>query len=1051
MSWPISPTNGQQVEINGILYEYDSANTVWNRIGFVPTGITIASLQTPNLVVTASADLGDVGNVHIYGGTSGYVLQTDGTGNLTWQPQAASSAAGNVTEVQFNTAGVFAASADFTFNTGTNTLSASYFAGTLTTAAQPNITSVGTLTSLSVAGTTTAGTLSSAGNVNAANASLGNIATANFFTGTLTTAAQPNVTSLGILTALSVSGNVTAANVAGGNLVSANFVAGTLTTASQPNITSVGTLTSLTVTGNVISGNVYANSGTIGASLLNGTLTTAAQPNITSVGTLTALDILGNINGNILPNSNNAFDIGSSTQRYNRGFFSANGIRIGAANFALASSNLSANVSLLTTNQFISTVAQGTAPLNVLSNTLVANLNSDFLQGYAPSSSDVANTIVLRDSSNNFSANTITANLTGNATTAGTVVTGAQPNITSVGTLTSLSVAANINSGNANLGNAATANFFIGSGNNLSNIQGGNVSGQVGFAGVANSVAGANVSGTVANANYAAFAGNVTIAAQPNITSLGTLTVLSVTGNVNSGNANLGNTATANTFVGNLTGNVTGNINLPGSNTFVLFNNNGVLGATAGLTFDSFVNALSVTANFSAGNANLGNLVTANFFEGSGANLTNINGSNVSIVPNATYATSAGSVTNATQANNANFAGNVTIAAQPNITSLGTLTNLSVGSGTLTATAPISITQTWNNGSAAFTGIRENITDTSSAAGSLLIDLQVGGSSRFNVTKAGNLTSNNISTGLIAGTLTTASQPNITSVGTLGSLSVSGTINAGSVTGSVTGNLNGNLGVTTAGNANITNLFVSVSANINANLRAANANLGNLATANFFSGNGSLLTGVQVPANTQIINGTSNVRIATANGNITLSSNGITTLTISDTSANITSALSVGGNITGANLSTGNVTASGNLSVTGTSNLAISNFSNLVTFQQTTDILNQKTGATGTVTHDFNTGTIFFHSLVANNFTVNITNVPTTANRTIVVPLIIEQGPSAYIANQLQINSVFASINWLGNVIPTGTANAIDVIGFTLVRTTSSWTVLGQLTSYGPA
>ena len=50
---------------------------------------------------------------------------------------------------------------------------------------------------------------------------------------------------------------------------------------------------------------------------------------------------------------------------------------------------------------------------------------------------------------------------------------------------------------------------------------------------VANSVAGANVTGTVYNANYAAYAGNITIASQPNITTIGTLLNLTSTGNVN--------------------------------------------------------------------------------------------------------------------------------------------------------------------------------------------------------------------------------------------------------------------------------------------------------------------------------------------------------------------------------------------------------------------------------------------------------------------------------------------------------------------------------------
>jgi hypothetical protein len=81
MSWPVSPTNGQQVEINGILYEYNSTDGVWNRIGFVPTGITLPFLQTPNLTVTNLADLGNIGNVRITGGSANYIIQTDGAGN----------------------------------------------------------------------------------------------------------------------------------------------------------------------------------------------------------------------------------------------------------------------------------------------------------------------------------------------------------------------------------------------------------------------------------------------------------------------------------------------------------------------------------------------------------------------------------------------------------------------------------------------------------------------------------------------------------------------------------------------------------------------------------------------------------------------------------------------------------------------------------------------------------------------------------------------------------------------------------------------------------
>ncbi|MFY8190307.1 MAG: hypothetical protein ACOVK9_05020, partial [Bacteroidia bacterium] len=46
------------------------------------------------------------------------------------------------------------------------------------------------------------------------------------------------------------------------------------------------------------------------------------------------------------------------------------------------------------------------------------------------------------------------------------------------------------------------------------------------------------------------------------------------------------------------------------------------------------------------------------------------------------------------------------------------------------------------------------------------------------------------------------------------------------------------------------------------NITAGNANLGNLVTANFFTGNGSLLTGITVSAGNSIVNGNSNVFIS---------------------------------------------------------------------------------------------------------------------------------------------------------------------------------------------
>lgn len=170
-------------------------------------------------------------------------------------------------------------------------------AGYVTINDQPNITSVGVLTSLKMIDTV--GNAIIDGKIKfaeqsdvALDALHANIANSSITSSTVTSNAQPNITSVGTLTSLIVSGSVTA-NAFNGELT--GNVIGTAThsissqTASQADaadyvtepiqtsITSVGTLSSLNVTGNISAANI------------NGTLLTAAQPNVTSVGTLTSL------------------------------------------------------------------------------------------------------------------------------------------------------------------------------------------------------------------------------------------------------------------------------------------------------------------------------------------------------------------------------------------------------------------------------------------------------------------------------------------------------------------------------------------------------------------------------------------------------------------------------------------------------------------------------------------------------------------------------------------------------------------------------------------
>ena len=71
------------------------------------------------------------------------------------------------------------------------------------------------------------------------------------------------------------------------------------------------------------------------------------------------------------------------------------------------------------------------------------------------------------------------------------------------------------------------------------------------------------------------------------------------------------------------------------------------------------------------------------------------------------------------------------------------LGSTTLSGATITADAPVlNMSQTWNNGAVTFTGLKFNAAGTSdanSAAASLLMDLQVGGTSKFSIAKNGNI------------------------------------------------------------------------------------------------------------------------------------------------------------------------------------------------------------------------------------------------------------------------------------------------------------------------
>lgn len=170
-------------------------------------------------------------------------------------------------------------------------------AGTLTTSAQTNITSVGTLTSLTVSGNINTGSgattinsgITTTGNVTA-NYLIGNISgnlTGNI-TGTILTAAQPNITSVGTLTSLTVSGNINGNTVGThtGAVVGNSSTATALQTARAINGTNFDGTADITVT---------ANASTLTGTVLKSNVVTSS---LTTVGNLSNLVVTGTITVN---------------------------------------------------------------------------------------------------------------------------------------------------------------------------------------------------------------------------------------------------------------------------------------------------------------------------------------------------------------------------------------------------------------------------------------------------------------------------------------------------------------------------------------------------------------------------------------------------------------------------------------------------------------------------------------------------------------------------------------------------------------------------------
>jgi hypothetical protein len=661
-------------------------------------------------------NLGNISNVTIAGGAIGYVLQTDGLGNLSWAPKTTITA---YIENASNTSPVVITTTQNNYFTN---------GATITITGAPNIAnSIG----------------------NALNG--GNYYVKAQTSNTFALYTDPSLSTPYSGTghnAYSYSSNVTATTVAtnviniGNSVANANvlfevnqpvvFLGGLSTSGLTANTTyyinSIPSATTITV-----SNSIYPN-GTAGPQLplqttsgLTATVYGTDGRVISSIGGSgggngaqgSNLSVQFNDNNLLAGNANFTYDFANT-------ILTVNGGNVVANNFIASN--------LVSAKYLISNIATGTAPLIVTSTTRVANLNVDHanVADYANITTTSSGTsyLMLANATSGNVAEYANANLsfnaaTGNLSTTNLNITGNANIGVNLGVAGILAVTANINggnlvtnnnvsagtltvTGNANVGNLGTATAIITTGN-ITTIN----------------------SGLIKNGNSnitITTNGNVSITATSNTSLVVTATGANIAGTLNAtGNANVGNIGATNGVFSNVSGNgaqlsaLTG-ANVTGAVAYATTANSvagaNVSGAVAYATTANSVAGANVTgavayattANSVAG-ANVSGAVayatTANSVAGanvSGTVATANNALYLGGVAAANYALSNTAIANATFANTANnssYLGGVAAASYLQVTGTGS---------SLTAITGANVTGTVANATTVIGAVQNNIT-----------------------------------------------------------------------------------------------------------------------------------------------------------------------------------------------------------------------------------------------------------------------------------------------------------------------------------------------------
>ena len=578
-----------------------STITTNSNIYLTPNGtgnvqVTSSLFSNGNFTANALSNLGNVGNITITGGSNGYYLQTNGSGNLIWAdvPTGSGISNGNsninIPNINGNINLTSAGNTTMVVvGNGVNIQGYLTITGTLTAGnINANVSSnVVDANSANISGNIFVGDTASIGNIRTDNIlyangspwdlqqAAGSNTQIQYNDGNTNFGASANFTFDYSTNLLTVTGDINANNANfTGNIVALNTDAGDLLIANIANI----------------SDTLYTNNVTINLDLQANTANFNANVQMDNWLYVADTAGVGNLRtDNILYANGSPWDLqqaaGSNTQiQYNDG-----NTNFGAsANFTYDDSTQlltvignsqfnNANLGNLATANYVNL----TSNLYVANTANVGSLRTDSLLYANGSTWDLGgspggtNTQIQINDDGNFGAS---ANFTFNTSTNLLAVVGTA-NISTLNA-DSINTPGNITAGSANLGNLVTANYFHGLFDSTSS-------------------------------------------SQPNITSVGNLSSL-IVGNATSnivmidGNINATGAIYANNFNGNFSGtfsgnvDVNGNITIGGTNTQVLFNQIGSINGSNAYTFDYAANILTLTGTGNiTGNLNVSSNVTA--------------------------------------------------------------------------------------------------------------------------------------------------------------------------------------------------------------------------------------------------------------------------------------------------------------------------------------------------------------------------------------------------------------------------------------------------------